>query len=86
MRGIAIPKRINYIFQKKSLIIFYFLSILFFIFLKKKKKTFTVAGWGGRPTTYGARGGRTTPDSHRGWPGHPLVFNFFFFKKKKLII
>jgi hypothetical protein len=38
MRGIAIPKRINYIFQKKSLIIFYFLSILFFIFLKKKKK------------------------------------------------
>jgi hypothetical protein len=65
MRGIAIPKRINYIFQKKSLIIFYFLSILFFIFLKKKKIPL--------------KGGV-------GVGGHPLVFNFFFYKKKKLII
>jgi hypothetical protein len=36
MRGIAIPKGINYIFQKKT--IPYFLLNLFF-FLKKKRKT-----------------------------------------------
>jgi hypothetical protein len=50
MRGIAISKGIDCIFQKKQLISFYFLSILFFFKKKKQKKTpFTM---GGRPITY----------------------------------
>lgn len=81
MRGITIHKGIYYIFQKKKklLIIFYFLSI----FLKKKKKKAKSPIYSGWPTTlatYGAGGGRSTPEAFGGGTGHPLVFNFFFLK------
>jgi hypothetical protein len=72
MSGIAISKGIDYIFKKKQSLFL----IFFQFFFQKRKKKFFYLGWlgAGQPPM-----GSGVVDSHRGWPGYPLVFNFLFF-------
>jgi hypothetical protein len=91
MRELAIPMGIDYIFQKKEQLFFIFYQ---FFLSKKKKKTptplycgWSTIYWGGRPATYGAGGGETTPRAFgvaQATPsslvgGRPLVFKLLFY-------